>query len=702
MSIDRLFHPRGVAVVGSTGPGKIGYELVKQIVDGGFEPVFAVNPKAQGACGVPGFASLREVDAPVDVAVIAAPAATVPDVLDDCGAAGVGNAVIISSGFSEVGNREGEDEIKRIAQRHGIRVVGPNCAGFVDTGRRLFATLETRPPAGPVSFISQSGALGGAVLSWAEEQGLGLAKFLSYGNRADLDEIELLPYLAQDDDTQAAALYIESVPDGLAFLRAVRAFTRVKPLVVIKSGRSQAGQRATLSHTGSLAGSDAVYDAALKEAGAIRVESVEEMFDLCKGFVGLPALRGRRVAIVTNSGGPGVLAADKAEAIGLTTPEPSSALRERLRSGLAPYCALGNPIDLTVEATEATYRDTLCTVLEEFDAALALDVSTPYLDSVALARGVSEAVRRSDKPVAVTFMAGEIVADAVAHLREQGVPNFASGERAMAVLARMADHYERAGAGCSLDARLGLDSDPQATVEEGRSQVEAPNGGAGASELSCDGPVLEPEAMTWLAANGLPTLPFRTAASADEAAAACRAIGYPTVMKVVSPQILHKSELGGVEVDLRDDAAARAAFAAIARRAEGRDFRGVVIYPLVDAGLEVLLGLARDPQFGPVVMFGLGGIYTEVLRDVALRIAPLDHGEALAMIHEIRAFPLLAGARGRRAYDLDELAEALVNLSRLPFSYPTVDEVDLNPVFLTADGLVVADARVIQKGQEDR
>jgi acetate---CoA ligase (ADP-forming) len=684
VSLDRLFCPRGLAVVGSTGEGKIGYELVKQIVDGGYEQVVAVNPKAMGACGVPGYAAITDVDGPVDVAVIAAPAATVPDVLEDCGAAGVHTAVIISAGFSEVGNVAGENEIKAVASRHGIRMVGPNCAGIVNTHYHLYASLETRPPAGAVSFVSQSGAIGGAVLSWAEEMGMGFAKFLSYGNRADLDEIELLPYLAEDPDTEALALYIESVPDGRKFLEAVRTFTRLKPAIVIKSGRSQAGRRATLSHTGSLAGADAVYDAALKEAGAIRVESVEEMFDLCKGFVSLPPVRGRRIAIVTNSGGPGVLAADRAEEVGLSTPEPSPALRKRLASRLAPYCALGNPIDLTVEATEATYHDTLCAVLEEFDTALALDVSTPYLDSVALARGVCDAIRDTGKPIVVNFMAGRIVADAVAYLKEQGVPNYPTGERAVTVLARMADYGE-----------WSRQSQAEAAGEESASEPVLR-----VVALPDSNPVLEPEAMAWLRDCGLPTPEFRWAENVERAVEACWDIGYPVVMKVVSPKILHKSEVGGVKVDIRDEGSARTAFSEIRAGAGESESRGVVVYPFITGAHEVLLGVSRDPQFGPVVAVGLGGIYTEVLHDVALRIAPVDDAQAHAMIRELRAYPILKGIRGQAGCDLDALAEALVTVSRLPFRYPEVDAVDLNPVFARPQGLLVGDARVIRKGQE--
>ncbi len=303
-------------MIGSTGEGKLGYALIEQLLAGGYLAVYAVNPKAQGAISAPGFSRIRDIPDPVDLAVIASPASTVAGVLEECGLAGIKAAVIITSGFSEAGNAVGEEEIKRIAHHHSIRFVGPNCAGIANTHHKLFPTLETRPPPGVTALVTQSGALGGAVLSWAEEQGLGFSKFVSYGNGADLAETELLEYLTLDPETKVVALYIESVRDGDRFRRAVHELTKTKPLVVIKAGRSQAGRRATLSHTGSMAGSDAVYDAVFEQSGAIRVANIEEMFDLCKGFVSLSPIKGRRLAIVTNSGGPGVLAADRAEVVG--------------------------------------------------------------------------------------------------------------------------------------------------------------------------------------------------------------------------------------------------------------------------------------------------------------------------------------------------------------------------------------------------
>jgi acyl-CoA synthetase (NDP forming) len=673
MSIHNLFNPQGVAVVGSMGEGKLGYELLKQILEGGYKEVFAVNPRAQGVFNVPGFDSVLKVQLPIDLAVIASPAPTVAQTLRECGEAGVHAAVVITSGFGEVGNHAGEEELKQIARQYGIRIVGPNCAGIVSSSVRLYATLETRPPSGSMAFISQSGALGGAVLSWAEEQGVGISKFVSYGNRADLDEIDLLPYLAEDEETRVVALYIESLVDGRKFMRVAGEFCRKKPLVVIKSGRTRTGQRATLSHTGSLAGADAVYDAALKSCGAIRVDSVEEMFDLCKGFASLPSVRGRKVAIVTNSGGPGILAADHGEVVGLQVTEPGSDLRGWLENTLPSNCALGNPIDLTVQGTEAGYRDVLTAVLKEFDAALAINVATPYLDSVALARGVSDAAQVSGKPVAANFMAGRIVAESIDYLKSRGIPNYSIGERAISVLARMASYEEK---------RLSIRSLPDLPQQIGQPLSD---------------PLLEPDAMAWLRQNGIAVPEFRFAVSVREAVAGCVELGYPVVMKVVSPQIIHKSDVGGVILGIKDEPSARQAFEKLQKIGEGKDFRGVVIYPQVQKAQEVLVGFSYDPQFGPVVVLGMGGIYTETLRDISLRVAPLERNEATAMIRDLKAYPILKGVRGQTACDLNGLADLLVNFSRLPFLYPEIAEIDLNPVFLFADHLLVGDVRVIRK-----
>lgn len=676
MSLRELFYPRGVAVIGSTSKGKLGYELIRKIVNGGYNNVCAVNPKGQGAHGVPGYDAVSHIDRSIDLAVIASPAPTVADVLQDCGKAGVKAAVIITAGFSEVGNTKEEARIAAVAKRYGIRLCGPNCAGIINTRYRLYPTLETHPPQGDVAFVTQSGALGGAVLSWAEEQGLGFSKFASYGNGVDLNEIDFLDYLVDDSDTKVVALYIESISDGRAFMVAAQRLAREKPLVVIKAGCSVSGHRATLSHTGSMAGSDSVYDAAFRHCGAIRVDTIEEMFDLCRGFVTLPPVKGRRLVIVTNSGGPGVLAADRAEAVGLRLDEPTPSLQAKLSTFLSPVCSLENPIDLTVEGTESDYQKTLREALGEYDAALAINVCTPYLDALPLARGICGAATAVTKPIAANFMAGRTVALSLPYLKEHGVPNFVTGERAVTVLSQMAtyEEYKRKNRLLpKIPARIG-------------------------SLLSdSDGPLLEPEGMTWLHENGIPVPEYRLATSVDDAVSGSCSIGYPVVIKVVSHDIIHKSEIGGVITGIRTDDEVVAAFHSIEQRTGEHDFQGVIIYPMITDALEILIGFSRDAQFGPVIAFGVGGIYTEILRDISLRIAPLDYDEANAMMREIKAFPILEGTRGQPTRDLSAVAKMLVNFSRLPFHYPEIVEADLNPVFVLSAGVLVGDVRVIQK-----
>lgn len=679
MSFDCLFNPESLAVIGSVSPGKLGAVLLQQIIDGGYQgKMYAVNPKAEGLGSAEGIKSLKCIDHPIQLAVIVSPPSTVISVLEECGCAGVKAAVVITSGFSEIGNRAGEVDLKKIACKYGIRFIGPNCAGIVNTSHNLYPTLELRPTKGAVALVSQSGALGGVVLGWAKQQELGISKFISYGNGADLNEVDFLNYLADDVETKVVALYIESVSNGRAFMKALMACSSKKPVVVIKAGRTSAGKRATASHTGSMAGADAVYDTAIRQSGAIRVTSVEEMLDLCAAFVYAPLPEGNRIIIVTNSGGPGVLAADFAEELGLEITEPSPETQIKLREFLPAHCSLKNPIDLTVEGTEEGYRRTLQTVMNEYDSAVVINVTTSYLDHLSHACGVLTAAKESRKTVLVNFLPELIVADSVRYLKQQNLPNYPSGERATAVLARMAHYglYRRA---------VSKEKKPLLNLNV---QVEK-------RELPRSGQMLEPEAMAWLRENHIPVPEFHCAENHEEVVQACADIGYPVVMKVVSPEILHKSDIGGVVVGICDAAAACKAFDQISLVMKDRDFRGVVIYPRVFGAQEVLVGMSRDPQFGPIIAFGLGGIYTEIIHDISLRVAPVDIEEARMMIREIKTFRVLQGARGKPICDLEALAKMLVSFSHIPFLYPQINEIDLNPVFLLPKGLVVGDVRVI-------
>ena len=677
MGFNELFYPRAVAVFGSVSPGKLGGILVEQIAKAGFKKLYAVNPKGIGIGDIAGYSNIGDIEDNIDLAVIATPAATVAEILEDCGKKGVRAAVIISSGFSEAGNSAGEEGIKAIAKKHGISFIGPNCAGLINTHHDLSPTLQAYPPKGYTAVISQSGAVGGAVMEWAQLHGLGVSKFASYGNGADLNQIEFLHYLKEDPETKVIALYIENIDNGREFMAALKEVTPVKPVVVIKSGRTSTGQRAALSHTGSMAGSDAVYDAALKECGAIRVDSLDEMIDLCKGFSYLPPVKGRKVAIITNSGGPGVMTADLGEVLGMEIAEPGEETLAELKSFLPAWSGFHNPFDMTVEGTGDNYRRVIETTLKEYDAALPIFFGPPYLDTTPIAEGILKAFQNSGKAVACAMETGLNAAKSVSYLRDHALPNFPSTERAIKVLSYMAKYEElkeknRKKAGVEIKGQKGLLFEKSERI-------------------------LEPEAMGVLAENEIASPKFRFVEKREEVAEACRELGYPVVIKVVSPLIIHKSDFGGVKLNINSDTEAIAAYDAIAERAKDHDFRGVIIYPMLKGGREVILGLTNDRQFGPVVVFGMGGIYTEVMKDITLRVAPVDKDEAMEMITEIKNYKILKGIRGEEPSDLEALSEAISNFSQLPFLYPDLKEADLNPVFLFNKGTIAGDVRLLGK-----
>ncbi len=674
-SMKAMFAPNGVAIFGSAAPGKLANVLVHRVLEGGMERVYAVNPKGLGVDSVKGYASVLDIGEEIDLAVIASPAFTVKDIMEECGKKGIKAAVIISSGFSEAGNSGGEKEVMEVAKKYGIRCVGPNCAGLVNTHSNLVATLETKPPKGNISMVSQSGAIGGSFMALSAADGVGIAKFLSYGNGADLTAIDLLRYLKDDEETKVVAVYVESVANGRKFMETVKKVVAVKPVVIVKSGRSSFGQRAAMSHTGSMAGADHVFDAALKQCGAIRADTLKEMFEICKGFALMPPMKGRKVAVVTNSGGPGVMSTDRAESVGLDIPVSSDALKEELAGFLPVFAGMKNPIDLTVEGTGEQYEFACKAALKEMDGALAIYVGTPYLKSMPCAKGIAKAAKASGKPVTAMMQVGTDIEESLRYLRENKIPCYELGENAVSVLSKLAEYYEFVSS--NVNVRCFYDIKKCGTLFEGRKRL------------------LETEAMQLLRDNGIPVPEYAFATSAGEVRDNADKVGYPMVMKVVSPQIVHKSDCGGVILPISSAAEAVEAFHKLAAVAEGKDFRGAMMVPLLKPGREVILGLTKDPQFGMVVAFGMGGIYTEVLKDISLRIAPVTKETALCMVKEIKTYPILEGVRGQSGVDLDKLAEAISKFSELPFVYPDIKEADLNPVFLYENSLCVADARVL-------
>ncbi|MCI8336693.1 MAG: acetate--CoA ligase family protein [Peptococcaceae bacterium] len=672
MSLKALFEPRGIVVAGSVSPGKLGSVLIDRLLDGGYQNIFVVNPKGQGYGDIPGFVSAGQISAPVDLVVIVSPSFTVASVLEDCGKAGVKAAVIITSGFAEVGNKDGEAEIIAVAKKYGIRFIGPNCAGMANTDFNLYATLEEKPLPGGISVLSQSGAVGGAVMVASKERGIGISKFLSFGNGSDLEVLELLAYLRDDADTNAIVLYIENIKDGRAFMDVLKSTTAKKPVIVIKSGRTSSGQRATLSHTGSLSGSDQVYSAALAQCGALRVRTLEDAYDLCQGFAVLPQPQGDKVVIVTNSGGPGVMAADQADDEGLAVLEASPALKEELGTFLSPYAGKGNPIDITVEGTGEQYRRALVTALADYDSALAFYIGTPYLKAMPIAEGIVSAAKETGKPIIASLMVGSDMAEALAYLKANNIMYLPDGERAMKVFAKMVQYQ---------------------TYLADKNEMVAPV----AVKANLPGMILEPDAMDLLKENGLPVPAFRFITEKGQLQAAAAEIGYPVVMKVVSPQIIHKSDAKGVYLNLQNIAEVEAAYDTMAAAFADKDFRGVMLYPMVPAGKEIMVGFHQDPQFGPVVLAGLGGIYTEILKDVALAVAPVTPEKAKAMLKTLKCYPLLTGVRGERAIDIAGLAQLIADFSQLPFAYPDLQEADLNPVFADENGVAIVDVRLIRK-----
>ena len=664
-NIDALFHPNAVAVCGGTGEGKLAAVIIKRLIDGGFPRVYAVNPKMQGYMSAKGYRSISDIQDDIDMIVVASPARTVAGVIEDAGRAGVKAAVIISSGFSESGDKALEAEVIAAARRYNIRCTGPNCAGLINTENSLYPTLEAAPVAGRTAVISQSGAVGGLIMVG----GLKVSKFVSYGNGADLNETELLAYMAEDSGTDAIVMYVENIRNGRSFMDVLSAATSKKPVIMIKSGRTKSGSRAALSHTGSMAGSDAVYGAAFSKCGAIRAYSVEEAIDIANGLSCKKRPRGALTAIVTNSGGPGVMTADVLEEFNMDCSAPEDALKAELGLALPPFAGLSNPIDLTAQGDADMYRTALELMLKSYDAAIAVYVGTPYLQALPVARAVAEAAGNTDKPVLAAFDIGTDIDEALHVLREAGVPCFASGERAAKALFRM-------------------------SVREPEN-LNIPQS-AGRLNKSC---VMEHEAMDILEGIGVPTPKRAFAADIDEAVSAAERIGFPVCVKVVSPAVIHKSDVGGVRLNIADKDGVKAAFSNM-RRVGGPGFAGVMIYPMLPGGTEVIMGLTRDAQFGPVAAFGLGGIYTEALGDISIGIAPLTYTEAMDMIMRSKAYKLLKGARGAKGADIAALADMLVKLSRLMFLHEDISEVDINPVFARPDGAVAADARIITEDMQ--
>ncbi|HVC94711.1 MAG TPA: bifunctional acetate--CoA ligase family protein/GNAT family N-acetyltransferase [Pirellulales bacterium] len=705
-NLDKIFKPQRIAVVGaSEQPGKVGYTVLRNLITADFPGVvYPVNAKRESVQGIQAYPNVAALPRTADLAVICTPAPTVPGVVRQCGEMGTRGAIIISAGFREVGadGRMLEERIRdEAAKFDGLRIIGPNCLGIIAPGRRLNASFAAAtPPAGRIAFVSQSGALCTSVLDWALDEGIGFSYFVSIGNMLDVGVGDLVDYFGADPDTDSIVLYVESIEQARQFMSAARAFARHKPIVAYKAGRFAAAAKAAASHTGAMAGVDAVYEAAFQRAGVVRVTEVDDLFD-CAELLGRRRVpKGPRLAILTNAGGPGVMATDALlERRGELAALPD-ALLASLNDQLPASWSHGNPVDILGDAPPERFAGSLALLLAEpsVDAVLVILTPQAMTDPTGAARAIGEVTAKAHKPVLAVWMGGRMVREGVQLLNILGVPTYATpwhAVRAFMYLVSYARNLELLHE-TPRDIPLGLTLDRKTArirFERAVHEMDPPPGE----------PLIlsEDDSKALLAAYGIPTTRPERAVSAAAAVETARRIGFPVVLKIASPDITHKTDVGGVALNLAGEAAVSAAFEQIvasarARRPEAR-IEGVSVQRMVAVpdAFELILGSKQDPVFGAVILVGMGGVTAELFQDRALGLPPLNDRLARRMLESLRSWPLLTGYRGRPAAQLDTLVETVVRFSYLVADFPEITELDINPLLAMPDGVLALDARVV-------
>ena len=710
--LDAIFSPQSVAVIGaSTTPGKVGHDIFANILKGGYRGVlYPVNPGARSVLSVRAYPTITEVPDDVDLAMIILPPQICQKAVEASIQKGVKGLIIVSAGFREVG-AEGlaiENRIISMCQEAGIRVIGPNCLGVINplSAVQLNASFSARmPKPGNISFISQSGALCTAVLDFAADRDFGFSKFISIGNKADVDELDLLRYLHHDADTEVIMIYLEELRRGAEFIEEVKEITsgdRPTPILAIKSGRTSAGAMAAASHTGALAGSEAVYDAVFSQSGIIRVASIDELFDFATAFAyknlsNLGKLRkkipdGNRVAIITNAGGPGIVATDMTVSSGLQLAQFHDETLEALSSHLPQTANIHNPVDVIGDATQERYENALSAVVmdEGVDGALVILTPQSMTNALGTAESIAKIARRTHKPILCCFMGIVDVSSGAKYLQEQGIPVFKFPENAAKAFGALYKYSRWLNRQTLADFTFSHKTERASEIIETCLQ----NGQTYLGEL---------EGLELLSCYGFQVLPTQLSTSAEEAVSLADQMGYPVVMKIVSPQILHKSDARGVFIGLSASDQVSSAYAAIVQNAaaynDQAEIRGVLVQKMATSGEEMILGMTRYPIFGPLAMFGSGGILVEVFQDVIFRIAPFQRSEAVRMIRGIKGSKLLDGFRGKPKGDITTLQKLLVAFSDLVCAHPEISEIDINPLIVHPEGLgaTVADCRIILK-----
>ncbi|WP_022855270.1 acetate--CoA ligase alpha subunit [Thermodesulfobacterium thermophilum] len=694
--LDFIFKPESIAVVGaSEEEKKIGHIILKNLLTQGYAgKLFPINPKRKEILGLKCYPSVSAVGEKIDLAVIVVPAKVVPSVIKDCGEAGVKGVVVITAGFKETGEEGAklEREILDLIKKYGIRMVGPNCLGVINTELGINATFAPElPPKGRVSFFSQSGALGVALIDWAIGSGFGFGKFVSFGNKADLNETDFLEYFGEDEDTDIILGYIEDVKDGKRFIEVAKRVAKKKPVILIKSGATEAGARAASSHTGALAGSDRAFTEAFRKAGVIRVEGIKELFEVAEVFKSGKFPSGEKLLIVTNAGGPGIIAADTAEKNGLKLYPMSKESIEYLAEKLPPTAALYNPVDVIGDATSERYMVVLerAVVDPNVDGVCVILTPQAMTDVENVAKIMLEKSKETEKPFVGCFIGGPKVREATSYLKTNNIACYEDPLIAINAYSKLV-HYVKYKHR-EEDEYIKFPISEEVKKEIGL-MLEALRD-AGVSVIG------EENAMKILSLYGIEFPRRGLARTADEAVKIAEQIGYPVVMKISSPHIIHKTDVGGVKVGLKDEKEVREAFLEmtinVKRAMPGAYIKGVNIYEMVTGGKEVILGVTYDNTFGHMIMFGLGGVYVEVLKDVSFRLTPVGKREAYEMIEEIKGKKLLEGVRGEKPCDKDAIVDKILRLSQLVEEFPIIKEIDINPYLVKELGGVALDARII-------
>jgi acetyltransferase len=697
LTLDPFFNPRSVAVIGaSADPGKLGYAVLYNVLTHGFQgAVYPINPKADRILDRPCFPSVLAVpgDGEPDLAVIVVPNKGVAAVLEECGQKGVRGVIVITAGFREVGSQgmAMERELIAIAQRHGMRMIGPNCLGIIDTYAPLQASFALgMPERGKIAFMSQSGALCTSILDMALADHIGFSRFVSLGNKADLNEIDFLEVWGHDPNSRVITAYLEGITDGARFIDIARQVSKRTPIIAIKSGTTQAGSRAVSSHTGTLAGSERAYEAAFLQAGVLRAGSVQDLFDMAVAFARQPLPASDAVAVVTNAGGPGIMATDALERAGLKLASLAAETQAKLREGLPAAASVLNPVDVLGDAMADRYGLAINAVADDPHVGAILVVLTPQIMTQIqeTAEAVTAVAKRSGKPILTAFMGKQTISAGERILTQHSLPNYPVPERAVNALAAMVRQREWQERPLPQFEQFTVNR--QAVADVLRS-------------VRADGRLTigDAEARAIQEAYGIPFPKSVLAKTADQAARIAEEIGFPVVMKITSPDILHKTDIGGVKLNLTSADAVRDAFDLMVYRAQRyqptAEIWGCLVQQQVRGGKEVLLGMNRDPQFGPLLVFGLGGIYVEALKDVTFRVAPIDRRQAREMLREIRAYSLLKGVRGESPSDMDAVVDVILRLSQLVTDFPEIVELDINPlmVFEQGKGALGIDMRLV-------